>query len=48
LMLIYPDQLGEPWENFTFSSPRGQLENRIYDNVTTWAYKWFKKGDEER
>ena len=48
LMLIYPDQLGEPWENFTFSSPREQLENRIYDNVTTWAYKWFKKGDEER
>lgn len=47
LMLIYPDQLGDPLENFTFSSPRGQSEARIYDNVSKWAYKWFKKGDEQ-
>lgn len=47
LMLIYPDQLGEPGENITFSSPRGHSENRIYEQVTKWAYKWFKKGEEQ-
>lgn len=46
LMLIYPDQLGEPGEIISFSSPRGQAENRIYENVTKWAYKWMKKGEE--
>jgi hypothetical protein len=46
LMLIYPDQLGDPLENFTFSSPRSQAENRIYDHVSKWVYKWVKKGDD--
>ena len=46
LMLIYPDQLGDPLENFTFSSPRSQSENRIYDQVSKWVYKWMKKGDD--
>ena len=47
LMLIYPDQLGDPLENFTFSSPRSQAENRLYDQVSKWVYKWMKKGDEQ-
>lgn len=47
LMLIYPDQLGDPAENMSFSSPRGQSENRIYDNVSKWVYKWVKKGEEQ-
>lgn len=46
LMLVYPDQLGDPQNVVTFSSPREQEENRIYDNVSDWVYKWFKKGDE--
>ena len=46
LMLIYPDQLGDPLENFTFSSPLRQSESRIYDNVSKWIYKWLKKGEE--
>ena len=46
LMLIYPDQLGDPAENFTFSSPGTQAENRIYNNVSSWILKWIKKGDE--
>ena len=46
LMLIYPDQLGDPQNIITFSSPREQQENRIYDNVANWAYRWFKKGEE--
>jgi nucleotide-binding universal stress UspA family protein len=47
LMLIYPDQLGDPLENLTFSSPRGQSENPIYDHVSKWVYKWMKKGEEQ-
>ena len=47
LMLIYSDQLGDPLENFTFSSPRSQAENRIYDNVSKWVIKWVKKGEEQ-
>ena len=46
LMMIYPDQLGDPQEAVSFSSPRGQTENRIYDNVVRWFYRWFKKGEE--
>jgi hypothetical protein len=46
-MLIYPDQLGDPLENLTFSSPRGQSENPIYDHVSKWVYKWMKKGEEQ-
>lgn len=46
LMLIYPDQLGDPLENFTFSSPRSQAENRIYDHVSGWIQKKLKKGEE--
>lgn len=46
LMMIYPDQLGDPQDAITFSSPRGQNETRIYDNVSRWFYRWFKKGEE--
>lgn len=46
LMLVYPDQLGAPQEMITFSSPRSQSENKIYENVSRWVYRWFKKGDE--
>ena len=46
LLLVYPDQLGDPGEIITFSSPREQLENRIYDQVSNWVYRWFKKGEE--
>ncbi len=46
LMLIYPDQFGDAQEVVSFSSPRGQHDTRIYDNVARWAYRWFKKGEE--
>lgn len=46
LMLIYPDQLGDPQETVSFSSPRSNSENRIYDNVVRWFYRWFKKGED--
>ena len=47
LMLIYPDQLGDPLEHFSFSSPRSQAESRIYNNVLNWVMKWAKKGEEQ-
>ena len=47
LILIYPDQLGDPVENYTFSSPRSQAENRIYNNVAKWVMKWGKRGEEQ-
>ena len=46
LLIIYPDQLGDPQEIVSFSDPRGQSETRMYDNVGKRFYKWFKKGDE--
>lgn len=46
LMLIYPDQFGDMQEVVSFSSPRGQSDARIYDNVSRWFYRWFKKGEE--
>ena len=48
LMLIYPDQYGDPQDIVSFSSPRGNTENRIYENVARWFYKWFKKGEEQQ
>ena len=46
LMLIYPDQLGDPSQNFTFSAPANQPGTRIYDNVSKWVYNLMKKGEE--
>jgi hypothetical protein len=46
-MLIYPDQLGDPQEIITFSAPRVHTDNRIYDNVVKWFYRWFRKGEEQ-
>ena len=47
LMLIYPDQLGDPSQNFTFSGPSSQSSGtRIYDNVSKWVYNLMKKGEE--
>lgn len=45
LLIIYPDQLGEPQEIVSFSDPRGETEGRAYEAITKWIYKWFKKGD---
>ena len=47
LMLIYPDQLGDPLEGSTFSSPMNRSEERIYDQVSKWVTRWMKKGEEQ-
>ncbi len=46
LLLLYPDQLGDPQEDVSFSDPRRSTDTNIYDNVGNWFYKWFKKDDE--
>ncbi len=43
LIILYPDQYGEPQEIVSFSDPRGYNESQHYDKVGKWFYKWFKK-----
>lgn len=43
LMIIYPDQYGDPQDTITFSDPRGSAESLTYDKMGQWFYKWFKK-----
>lgn len=40
LIVVYPDQLGEP-DVLSFSNPRGNHEH--YEKVGNWFYQWFKK-----
>ena len=44
IMLLYPDQKGDPNEALSFADPRGWAETQYYDKVGNWFYKWFKKG----
>lgn len=43
IMLLYPEQKGDPTETLSFSDPRGWAETQYYDKVGNWFYKWFKK-----
>lgn len=43
LIILYPDQFGEPQEIVSFSDPRGYNESQHYDKVGKWFYKWLKK-----
>lgn len=43
LIVLYPDQYGDPQENVSFSDPRHHSESQRYDEVGKWFYKWFKK-----
>ena len=43
IMLLYPDQKGDPSEALSFADPRGWAETQYYDRVGNWFYKWFKK-----
>ena len=43
LIILYPDQLGEPQEALSFSNPRGSNESQHYEKVGKWCYKWLKK-----
>ena len=43
LVILYPDQWGEPQEALSFSNPRGSNESQHYEKVGKWFYKWLKK-----
>lgn len=43
LLILYPDQYGDPEEIVSFSDPRGHNESQHYDDIGKWIYKWFKK-----
>ncbi|NDW12506.1 cation:proton antiporter [Bacteroides sp. 214] len=43
LMVLYPDQYGDPQETVSFSEPLHHSEHKSYDSVAKWLYKWFKK-----
>ena len=41
LIVLYPDQLGEPQDAVSFSNPRNEAQH--YEKVGKWVYKWFKE-----
>ena len=41
LIVLYPDQLGEPQDAVSFSTPRNEAQH--YEKVGKWVYKWFKE-----
>lgn len=41
LLMLYPEQFGDPQECIYFSDPRGHHGH--YEEVGNWFYKWFKK-----
>lgn len=43
LIVLYPDQLGDPQDTLSFADPRGYNESQHYEQVGKWFYKWFKK-----
>ena len=43
LIVLFPDQYGDPQETVSFSDPGQHHESPNYESVGQWFYKWFKK-----
>lgn len=43
LLLLIPDQFGDPQDEVYFSDPGRHNEGKNYDKLSKWFYKWFKK-----
>lgn len=43
LLILYPDQYGDPEEIISFSEPRGHSESINYEALGKRIYNWFKK-----
>ena len=43
IIVLYPEQFGDPQEIVSFSDPRGMNETQHYEQMGRWFYKWFKK-----
>ena len=44
LIVLYPDELGDPQDIQSFYNPQGSSE-RNYEKVGEWIYRWFKKNN---
>ena len=44
LIILYPDELGDPQDIQSFYNPQGSSE-RNYEKVGEWIYRWFKKNN---
>ncbi|MCD8310873.1 MAG: cation:proton antiporter, partial [Prevotellaceae bacterium] len=42
LIVLYPDQMGQPQEFMTFLNPRSVHDAQYYERVGRWFYRWFK------
>ena len=43
LMIIYPDQNGQPQDTMTFTAPQRQEKESAYSTIIKWFEKTFKK-----
>lgn len=43
LIVLYPDQYGDPQDTISFFDPGHRNESPRYDRAGQWFYKWFKK-----
>ena len=43
LIVLYPNQSGEPLDSSFFSKLYTDTETQHYEKVGKWVYKWFKK-----
>ncbi len=43
LIVLYPDQLGDPQDVLSYFNLHGSNEAQHYERVGRWFYKWFKK-----
>ncbi|MDR0976665.1 MAG: cation:proton antiporter [Prevotellaceae bacterium] len=43
LVMVYPDQLGDPEELTTFAGPLVVNKGVRYEKLGEWVYRWFKK-----
>jgi nucleotide-binding universal stress UspA family protein len=43
LLVVYPDQFGDPQDTVTFADPLGRNEPQQYDRVGQWFSRWFRR-----
>ena len=46
IMILYPEQKGDPVENLSFSNPHSIAESKYYDKVGNWLSKWLHRNRE--
>ena len=43
IMILFPEQNGDPNETLTFADPHGLVDTRYYTMVGKWLYKWMRR-----